>query len=196
MATRPGLTTERVVAAAVELLDSGGLQALTLASLAQRLQVRSPSLYNHIDGLDDLRRRLTLRGLLELRETLQTAVMGRSGSEALAALGHAYRDFARHHPGLYQLTLRSNEQGDPELQQAGAAVVEVVLAVLRAYDLHGDAALHATRFLRSALHGFVSLEIGGGFGLPLALDESFAALLGAVDRGLRHPDAPAALPMR
>lgn len=186
MTPRPGLNEQMVVDAAIDLVDQQGLDSLSLATLASSLKVRSPSLYNHVDGLDGLRRLMTLRGLRALKESLQAAAMGRSGSDALRAVGLAYRTFAQRHPGLYELTLRSTEHADAELQQAGQAVVEVVLAVLRGYDLHGDDALHATRYLRSALHGFVALEIGGGFGLPLALDTSFERLLAAVDVGLRQ----------
>jgi len=64
-------------------------------------------------------------------------------------------------------------------------VVSVVLAVLAGYGLHGGPALHATRAIRAALHGFVTLETHQGFGLPLALGESFETLLGILDSGLR-----------
>ncbi len=69
---------------------------------------------------------------------------------------------------------------------AGAAeqTVGVVLAVLAGYGLEGDEALHATRAIRSALHGFVLLEAQEGFGLPLDVDESFDVLVGVLDRGL------------
>jgi hypothetical protein len=57
--------------------------------------------------------------------------------------------------------------------------------VLRGYALDDDAATHAARIVRSALHGFVSLEVGNGFGFDLDLDESFAFLVSVLDRGLR-----------
>jgi hypothetical protein len=60
----------------------------------------------------------------------------------------------------------------------------VVLAVLRGYGLEGDDAIHATRVIRSALHGFVLLEAEGGFGLELSVDESFARMVAALDKGL------------
>ena len=63
-------------------------------------------------------------------------------------------------------------------------MVEIVLAVLRGYQLEGDDALHAARVVRAALHGFASLEAEGGFGLPLSLDESFARLVSVLHRGL------------
>ncbi|GAB4439001.1 MAG: TetR/AcrR family transcriptional regulator [Anaerolineae bacterium] len=184
MPRRAGLTHTVVVNAAIELINQDGAGQLSLAALAQKLNVRSPSLYNHINGLDGLRRDITLVGLRQLTAALQTAVMGRAGFEALASLAQAYRHFALSQPGLYALTLRSTEQDDPELQQAGRDAVAVVLAALRGYGLEGDAALHATRCLRSALHGFVSLEMAGGFALTLDLDESFGHLLRTLDCGL------------
>ena len=48
----------------------------------------------------------------------------------------------------------------------------------------GDAAIHAVRVVRSALHGFVVLEHEGGFGLPLSLDDRFATLVEMIDAGL------------
>lgn len=185
MPRRPGLNHESVVSAAIELVNQNGVEQLSLAALAQKLNVRSPSLYNHINGLDGLRRDMTLKGLQQLIQALQPAIMGRAGYDALVALCQAYRQFAREQPGLYALTLRSTELDDPELQAAGRAAVAVPLAVFQGYGLQGDAALHATRCLRSALHGFVSLEMGGGFGLDLELDESFDHLLYTLDCGFK-----------
>jgi AcrR family transcriptional regulator len=183
MAQRPRLNEDKVVEAAIELVNQYGADRLSLAELAGKLNVRPPSLYNHIDGLAGLRRLMTLRGLQLLTSTLQNAVMGRAGFEALTALAEAYRDFAGVQPGLYQLTLRSTEANDPELRAAGQAAVAVALAVFRGYGLTGDAALHATRCLRSSLHGFVSLEAAGGFALDIDLDQSFALLLRTLDCG-------------
>ena len=185
MPPRPGLTKQIVVDAAVDLINEDGIEYLSIAALAKRLNIRSPSLYNHIDGLAGLRRELVLRGLHLLTVDLQAAAMGRAGYDALTEVSKAYRNFARQQPGLYTLTLRSTEQGDPELQAVGHAAVAVVLAVLRGYNLDEESALHAMRCLRSALHGFVSLEAAGGFGLPLDLDQSFEQLVNMIDCGLR-----------
>jgi hypothetical protein len=70
--------------------------------------------------------------------------------------------------------------GDVEDEAASAAAVKVVLDVLSGYHLDGDAAIDATRTLRSALHGFVSLETSGGFGLPVNIDHSFKRLVDAL----------------
>jgi AcrR family transcriptional regulator len=180
MPPRAHLTTTRVVETASDLLHSGGEQALTLHNLASRLGVQTPSLYNHVDGMPGLLRELRLLNARLLESRLVDAVLGKSGPTALMRLAQAYRDYIKFNPELYNLTLRAsgNEvQPDPELMALEGRIVEIVLSVLEAFDLHGEDALHATRGLRSVVHGFASLEAAGGFGLPLDCDESFRRLV-------------------
>jgi AcrR family transcriptional regulator len=180
---RVGLDVAAVVDAAAELADLDGLDALTLARLADRLRIRSPSLYAHVDGLDDLRRRLAAKGTRELADALQWTAVGRAGRDALAAIATAYRAYAREHPGTYAALQRA---ADVRESPADAErLVGTVVAVLRGYGLDGEAAVHATRVVRAALHGFVVLEAEGGFGMPLDLDESFDRLIATLDRGFQ-----------
>ena len=178
------VTRERLVEEAVVLLDEHGDAALTLSAVARRLGVRTPSLYHHVVGLDGLRHEVRVHGIGRLGDALQRATAGRARRAALEALAGSYVAFARAHPGLYALTLAGGTEGDPRVERAAARVIETVLAVLAGYGLEGDAALHATRYLRSVLHGFVSLERAGGFALALDLEASFGHLLDAVDVGL------------
>ena len=186
---RAGLSTAAVVGAAAELADAEGLEALTLARLAGSVGVRTPSLYNHVAGLDDVRRRVALVGLRELGDAMRDATVGRAGDDALTAMAHAYRAYAHAHPGRYAAMQRAPAAGDDELATPAARAVDVLLAVLRGYGLEGDDAIHAARAVRSALHGFVALESGGGFGIPVALDESFDRMVAALARGLGEPRA-------
>ena len=189
---RAGLSTAAVVAAAAEIADAEGLDRLTLARVAATAGVRTPSLYNHVESLDDVRRRVALLALRDLADALRDAAVGRAGDDALAAMADAYRAYARRHPGRYASTQRAPAEGDEEMRTAAAGAVDVVLAILRGYGLEGDDAIHAARAVRSALHGFVTLETGGGFGIPVDLDESYARMVRALARGLR--DAPTTWP--
>lgn len=174
--------------AAAALADEKGLEAVTLAELASRLSVRTPSLYNHVAGLTGVRRELTLLGLRELGRRIGRAAIGRATDEAVVAIAEAYRRFVKERPGLYAATLRSYRLSDPadsDLQAADRETLGVVLAVLASYGLRGEEAVHAARGLRSIAHGFATLEVAGGFGIPLDLDESFHRLLRTFVRGLR-----------
>jgi AcrR family transcriptional regulator len=183
---RAGLDDTAVVDAAARLVDADGLDSLTVARVAAMLGVRAPSLYSHVDGLEDLRRRVGARGARELAEALGRAAAGRAGSDALLAVAEAYRAYAKAHPGRYAAAQRSRElSGSDEAVAASGAAVEVVLAVLRGYRIVGEDALHATRAIRAALHGFVLLEAVGGFALDLSVDESFTRLIATLDRGVR-----------
>jgi len=181
---RAGLTPAAVVDAAAALADAEGLDALSLAGVAAAVGVRTPSLYNHVASLEDVRRQLALRALAELGDAMRDAAVGRARDDALIAMAHAYRDYATRHPGRYAAAQRAPAGDDPELVAASAAAVDVLLAILRGYGLQGDDAIHAARAVRSALHGFVTLETGGGFGLPVALDTSFDRMVAALARGL------------
>ena len=178
-----------MVAAAARVADRDGLDQLTLAHLAAELGVRAPSLYAHVGGLGDLRDRIRALGVVELTDALAAAATGRAGREAVHAVAVAYRAYAHEQPGVYAAMQRAPEAGDAERGLAAARLVGVLTAVLRGYGLEGDDAIHAVRLLRSALHGFVSLEAVGGFALPLALDETYERLIAMVDRGLRDDGA-------
>jgi len=184
---RVGLDAQTVIDAAAELADSKGPEAVTLTSLAKRLNVKPPSLYNHLDGLEGVRRALALKALKEISARITRAAVGLARDDALIAIAAAFREFAREHPGLYTASLRAPAPGDAEHTAAGNEIVAVVVAVLAGYGLKGDDVLHATRGLRALVHGFVSLEAAGAFGLPLDLDESFRRLLRAFITGLQSP---------
>lgn len=166
------------------LIDEQGRGALTLAAVASRTGVAAPSLYKHVRNLEALQQKVSARATAELAGTLSASVAGRSGQEALRGVAHAYRGYALAHPGRYAMTQRVPDARDPEHVAAGELAVQAVFAALRGYGLEGDEAIHATRAARSALHGFVSLEIDGGFGLPQDVACSFERLVSALHLAL------------
>ena len=184
---RAGLDRSRVVAAAASLADERGIGQLSLAAVAQELGVRTPSLYNHIASLDALRQEVSLLALGELAARLSAAAVGRSGADALHALAAAYRGYALGHPGRYAATLRGPAAEEEALAAAAGRVLRVVTDALRGYGLEGDNEVDAVRALRSALHGWVSLEQAGGFGLPRDVEQSFVRMLDGLDAALRRP---------
>jgi AcrR family transcriptional regulator len=177
MSPRAGLDAAVILQATVEIADTHGYEGVTLAMLAQKLGVRSPSLYNHVNGLPGLRSKLAVYAVKQLTEKLASAVADRTGDEAVRALADAYVAFARSHPGIYEATLRAPDPQDGDLEQAAGMLVDLVVHALRGYGLEEEAAIHTVRGLRSLLHGFVSLERVGGFGIPLKLDDSLHMLI-------------------
>jgi AcrR family transcriptional regulator len=181
---RRGLDRAQVVDAAIAIADEEGLEAVTLARVAAALGVRSPSLYNHVDGRDGLIRAIAARSTRELATALRRAATGRAGGDAIAAVAQAQRDFARAHPGRYAATVAAPAPGHAEHEEAAADAVDVLTSVLGGTGLEGDDVIHAVRALRSAVHGFAALEASGGFGLAVDTDESFRRLVEVVATGL------------
>jgi AcrR family transcriptional regulator len=181
---RVGLSPDAVVDAAIAVIDADGPEALSLAAVASRTGVATPSLYKHVSSLDALRGLVQLRVLTDLGDALAEAVLGRSTDDALRALMSTYRDYAIAHPNRYA-ALPQQPRPEPELAAAGNRVIEVVFAVLRGYGLEGSAVIHATRCVRAAMHGFASLQISGGFRLAEDIEDSHRLLVALVTAGLR-----------
>ena len=189
MSPRSNLTKQTVVQAAADLINAEGLQALSLGRLASELGIRTPSLYNHINGLPGLMRELSILNARNLAERLNDAAIGQSGPEAVRAVMQAMRTYIKKSPGLYLSTVRASgaqPEADPELEQEEARSVKVGMAVMASFGLEGDDAVHAVRGLRSVVHGFATLEISGGFRIPLDFDESFSRLVDLFIAGLEQ----------
>jgi AcrR family transcriptional regulator len=178
MASRAGLSPASITEAAAALADADWRQEVTISGLARHLGVRPPSLYNHLGGQDELRSRLAEYGLHELTRCLERACVGRAGGAALTALGQAYRDFALTRPGLYWATLR------PRTVESTRPLLELLYQLLSPCERSQPEKVHFLRAFRSALHGFVSLELLGGFQLEVNREESFALVLSELIRAL------------
>jgi AcrR family transcriptional regulator len=178
---RAGLNPDLVIDEAARLADEVGAERVTLAAIANRFGVAVPSLYKHVDGIDGLHRHLAARAVGELGEALAAAAVGKARGDALRGMAEAYRAYALQHPGRYAATVRAPSPGDGGHHAAPEAALGTVLAVLAGYGLGGDDAIDAARAVRSALHGFVALEVAGGFGLPQEVDRSFARLVDGLD---------------
>jgi AcrR family transcriptional regulator len=174
-----------LVGEAAALADERGLDFVTLANLAQRLNVRAPSLYNHIESAEELQNRLTLFALRALRDDIARAAIGKNGAAGIMAIANAYRAFAKDHPGMYSATVRAPRPNDVAPHEIAGEILDIVRAILAPFDLDEDTAIHAIRGFRSIVHGFVSLEAGHAFGLSQSIDESFQVIMQSYISGLK-----------
>ena len=184
--TRGPLDSAKVIEAAARIADTEGLDRLTLTRVADELGVRQPALYRHIDGYDDLLRSLSLRGREILAQRLADAAVGLAGDDSVAAVGHAWRQMVRDHPGIYAATDRYPCAGDAELEAAVEWVLAVLGQILRGYDLTDEGRVHAARTLRSAFHGFSHLESGDGHPLPHDPEDTFEHLVELLCAGIHR----------
>lgn len=186
MGRRAGLTTETVLAAAAALADRVGFAQLTITGLASDLEVKPPSLYNHVSGLDEIRLALAVRAADELGGLLQTACEGCDPEEAIRRMCHGYRQFALDHPGLYEAHTRGTQLTDDAetLERLRRPMLPAVVA-MQELDLDREATIHAIRAFRGTVQGFLELETGDAFRTELAVDESFDRAVELFVSGLR-----------
>jgi len=183
---RAGLDPATVVAAGAALADEVGFAGLTMGLLAERVGVRTPSLYKHVANQEDLNRRIAALALGEAADAVGAATQGHAGRDALAAAARAFRDFVLTHPGRYAATIGVEPTGpDDPIAVSGSRLLGAFTAVLRGYDLAPGEMDHALRAVRSSLHGFATLQSASGFQWSADIDESFEWLIDLVDRGLR-----------
>lgn len=174
------LDKNKVVQAAVELVNAEGMGALTLSRLAEKLGIQTPSLYNHVDGMPGLQHDLALINAKLLADRMSEAAIGKSGPELFMEVAQAYRAYVKEFPVLYLSTLRSSAnlaEQDAELQREEERSVKIGVTVMNSLGLQGEDAVHGVRMFRSVIHGFATLEVAGGFGLPLDCNESFRRLV-------------------
>jgi AcrR family transcriptional regulator len=156
------LSRDSIVNAALTFLDREGWDALTINALANQLGTKGPSLYNHVQSLEDLRRTVRMRVVGDIIDMLNTVGQGRTRDDAVTAMASAYRSYAHHHPGRYSAFTRMPLGGDdPEFTDATRAAAAPVISVLASYGLDGEEAFYAALEFWSAMHGFVLLEMTG-----------------------------------
>lgn len=192
-AARPAkLNREVVINAALSFLDREGWDALTVNALAAHLGTKGPSLYNHVQSLDDLRRTVRVRVIGDIITMLGRAAEGRVGDDAVLSVAGAYRSYAHHHPGRYSAFTRMPLAGgdDPEFTAATKGAAVPVMAVLSSYGIEIEQAFPAALEFWSALHGFVMLEMTGVMDDFIDTDNLFTDMVLRLAAGMQRRGEP------
>ena len=162
-----------IVAAGGDLLDAGGLDAVTMAAVAARVGVRPPSLYKRIRSRDDLIRLIAEDAGADLGARLAAADPGLGEpSLRLTELVRALRAFAHSRPSAYRLIFAPGTEVmnfSNDLLEATSAPLFAVAAQL----VGPDQALEAARMVTAWATGFLTMELAGAFRLGGDVDAAF-----------------------
>lgn len=168
------LSRQQIIDYAFDYSKKRHWKELNLKMIAEHFEVKTPSLYNHIESIEDLIGDMNAKTIQELSSVLSKSIQGVSGKEAIRELSHAYRKFSKSHSGVYELTVEAPSNNEKH-KKAAEELLDILLAVFK--GIPKKQGIHKIRILRSMLHGFVSLEIGKGFGLPVGIDETFELMI-------------------
>lgn len=184
-----GLNKEVLIKTSKELIEENGMSAFSMRALAEKLGVKTASLYAHIKSMDALFTEVGLSALNDQKTAQLAAIEGKDGDAAVFALAESYRTFAKNHAALYQFIMQMPMSKDETLQTAAVMTAEPSLQVLQGCSISGERRMHWQRVLRGVMHGFVSQEASGYFShYPVDLEESYRLAIQCVIDGL-HKEA-------
>jgi AcrR family transcriptional regulator len=175
-------STAAVVAAGRAIVETDGVEALTMQRVADAVGIRAPSLYKRVGSRSGLVRMVADQVALDLAETLDGAVGSGDPEADLRAVAAAFRSFARRNPASYPLVFEPGTGGiSPEARdRASATVLEVARAIAGKQD-----ALPAARTVVAWAQGFISMELSGAFQLGGDVDEAWEYGVTGLVRALR-----------
>ncbi len=171
------LTKERIIRTAFSLADEIGLYQVTFQKIAEKLDIKYPSLYNHFDNMENLKIEMTIYLLKELNFKLMQKLIGKSGEAAIREYAFVYRDFAFENKTAYGLFIDIPSLINEEVTALLRQNLDIIHLVLASYIKDKTALVHKSRALRSLLHGFVSLYSSGYFHGEVNLEESFEIMI-------------------
>jgi len=149
MATRAGLSRDRVLRAAMVLADAGGVEALTMRRLGQALGVEAMSLYNHVANKSDL-----LDGMVDLVfSEIDLPAGDGEWRSAMRERAVSARQVMGRHPWATVLMESRTTPGPATLRHHDA-----VIGALRAGGFSVELAAHAFSLLDSYTYGFALQE--------------------------------------
>ena len=182
---RAGLDKKSIVKAAAELANEIGYDNISLKILAEHLGVRSPSLYNHISGLDELRHELMLYGWRCIGSEIISSVNGLTGYDAICEMCRAFYRFASNNKGIFNAMLWYNKYADEETLEATKLLFSMMYGLFTQINIPRWKAEHIIRTFRSFLEGFSLLVNNDSFGHSASIDESFDISLDILIAGMK-----------
>lgn len=159
--TKRGLSSQQIFDEAVKLVQEKGYESFSLRELAARLEVKPASLYNHIQGLDEINIAIALYSADTMKAMISNAVSGKSPDAAFMAGTKAYRTFALDNPELYKAFVRMPLLNDKAVMHVAYRSFQPLREVIKGYGLSKRDTLNFVRALRSVMHGFIELTNNG-----------------------------------
>lgn len=173
------LTRNDVVQAALYCLEKEGEKSLGINRVARELNIKPPSIYNHIESNDELRKAVAIEGWKKLYDTLILAdLLNKPKKESITLLLTTFRTFAHNNKNLYMVISNTFiEQDRSDFLEVSRAFFKLFNELLGGFNIAEAEQIHVIRWLRSIAHGFIMLELQQQFELPENVDQSYAFII-------------------
>ena len=154
--------------------------------VAKKLKIKSPSLYNHISNLEDLKNKISLYGWKQLEEKMLLSIVGESGYEAIKCMAYAFYDYSTENKVIFEAILLYNKYMIEDGNQVTHNTFDILFKILRKQNLSDETINHFIRTLRVFLEGYDLLVNHQAFGHPLSIQKSFDFSLNILINGLKN----------
>jgi len=172
------ITKQAVIQAASDIADKEGLNGVSLKVVAEKLNIRTPSLYNHIESLDSLLREIAHTGMREMNTRMSQAAIGTSGDAAIKAVSAAYFRYLAGHPGVYETIQWAGWHGTAETAEIFESYKSLLVTLILSCNLKNPNTAEILDLLTGFLHGYGTLQLGKALADQ---DEAVRGLITAVD---------------
>lgn len=179
------ISEELIIETSASIANKIGLDNLSLKIVAEELNIKSPSLYNHITSLEEIKRHLMIYGWKQLEEKMLESAVGVAGYEALKSMCNAFYLYATSNKGVFTAMLWYNKYDNDELENATTRLFKMLFKVMRPLNISDDNINHIIRTLRGFLEGYSLLVNNNAFGNPLSVKESFDLSLEIIMNGIK-----------
>lgn len=172
------ITKADVIQAASDIADKNGLSNVSLKAVAENLNIRTPSLYNHIDNLESLLREVAHNGMKAMNKRMMQAALGKIGDTAIKNVGIEYLNYMIEHPGIYETIQWATWHGNEETRKIFDNYLSLMKALVLSCNFKSVNVDDILNLLTGVLHGYTTLQLRYAFTKP---DEVRTALSTALD---------------
>lgn len=159
--SKRGLCSDDIMREGMKLVVEKGYDNFSLREIAARLDVKPASLYNHVQGISEIRTAIAIEAAGMLNNTLTKSIKDKPADEAFLDGTRAYRQFAYENHEIYKALIRMPSSDDENIVKAAFSSYEPLHMLIMGYGAEEKATIHFLRSLRCAMHGFVELTLNG-----------------------------------
>lgn len=183
--SKNNISDELIIETSARIANKVGLDNLSLKIIAEELNIKSPSLYNHISSLDEIKSQLMVYGWKQIEEKMIDSAVGVSGYEALKNMCNVFYDYATNNKGIFTAMLWYNKYESDEKQNATTRLFNMLFKIMKSLNITDENINHIIRTLRGFLEGFSLLVNNNAFGNPISIKESFDLSLEIIMNGIK-----------
>ena len=160
------VTKSTIIQTAADIADKEGLQNVSLKVIAEALEIRTPSLYNHIKNMDELLREVAHNGMRSMNARMVKAAIGHVGDRALKIVSTEYLNYMIEHPGVYEIIQWANWNGTEETAAIYNEYISLLNAFIIPYNLEIESSREVLNMITGFIHGYTTLQLRYAFSNP------------------------------